>query len=62
MAKPECWLCGYADWGKVIPQKTLIGTKNVCAEGTGCFAARDRIAAADKARRKKKWQKLFGPR
>lgn len=60
MSNLKCWICGDADWGRVIPQKTLIGTKNVCAEGTGCHAARGRIAAAEKARRKEKWQRLFG--
>jgi len=63
MSSNECWICGYADWGRVVPQKTLIGTtKDICAEGTGCMAARAKIAADAKRRRKQAFGKLLGRR
>jgi len=61
MAGKECWICGETGWGRVIPQKTIIGTtKDICAEGTGCNAARAKIAADAKRRRKQAFGKLLG--
>lgn len=63
MAGKACWICGETDWGRVVPQKTIIGTtKDICAEGTGCNAARDRIHERAKERRKQAFGKLLGRR